>query len=89
MVRKSNSYEKFVNILIEGVSAENRCPHFGLDGSEPYCGKGYQEGNKIEIGRRMACDSASLQLWCLDKERCDKCIFYKGESFRAERSEII
>jgi len=30
-----------------------------------------------ETWRRLVCDTASLQLWCLDGERFANCIIYK------------
>ena len=52
---------------------ENRCPFVSFN--EKFCNC---EKVKPLESSRMVCDSASLQLWCLDgQERYEKCIFYK------------
>lgn len=79
MVREISSAERFTLNLIKESLPENRCPHFRTDDKGPYCGKNLGEGEDISDKRRMVCDNYSLQLWCLDKERCDKCIVYRGE----------
>jgi len=45
------------------------------DNISTYCGKNISE--KITEKRRMICDSASLQFWCLKDYK--KCIFYNGK----------
>lgn len=70
---------KFIDELFE--EREGRCPHIKRDlGGRPYCGKDLAEGAEPNEVRRMVCDVYSLQLWCLDGVRYDKCIFYQGES---------
>jgi len=71
------------DIIIEDsfskIPADKRCPNIRKDDNGPYCTKNLTEGEKINEERRLVCDPYSLQLGCLDKERCQKCIFYQGE----------
>jgi len=52
--------------------SEKRCPFLDFDGEKCYC--------KV-INSSSVCDTASLQLWCLDVERYELCTHYpkKGE----------
>ncbi|MBS3079085.1 hypothetical protein J4218_03115 [Candidatus Pacearchaeota archaeon] len=72
--------------LLRESKVEYRCPHFCTDEIGPYCGRDLTEGqhthSNISSGRRIICDSASMQLWCLDKDRYDNCLWYRGEQFR-------
>ena len=85
MVRNIGYMEKKEILLIEDLLAETppekRCPYLVVDNTGPYCSKDLQ-GNEISEQRRLVCSSASLQLWCLDKSRVTKCIWYNGESFK-------
>ncbi len=81
MVRSLSPNERFQLKLIEQTPSEERCPYLRSDSDGPYCGRNLQENTHISNSRRMVCDCASLQLWCLDKERALKCIFYQGEPF--------
>lgn len=57
--------------LWEGSSAPHRCPHVSYNGQRCRCGA------VDERSAELVCDTASLQLWCLDGERYPKCIFFK------------
>lgn len=59
--------------LWEQSSPGHRCPHVSYDGTRCRCGA--VAGNSAEL----VCDSASLQLWCLDGDRYPNCIFYPNE----------
>jgi hypothetical protein len=64
-------------------STENsRCPNLRRDQLGVYCARDLKSGEKIIQGRRNVCDHISLRLWCLDKGRYSKCIWYQGEPFR-------
>lgn len=67
--------------LIESTPAEQRCPYLAKDTFGPYCSKDLAPGSVPSGQRRNICDHLSLQLWCLDKDRCHKCIWYQGEPF--------
>jgi len=72
-----------VEKLLGEVPYGLRCPHLVEDPEgQPYCMKGLNKGEEISEQRRMVCQSASLQLWCLDIERSSNCIWYNGEPFR-------
>jgi hypothetical protein len=58
-----------------------RCPYIQRDETGPYCGKGLEEGGDISEERRLVCDTASLQLWCLHETDFKRCTYYK-EGFR-------
>jgi hypothetical protein len=58
---------RLIEELWEQSSEETRCPHVSYDGEKCQC--------KI-TGTTDVCDTASLQLWCLDRERCTKCVFH-------------
>jgi len=73
--------QAFAENLISAVPLENRCPHLRTNDEGPYCGKG-MIGNGVSEERRAVCDNYSLQLWCLDRGRCVKCLWYQGEKFR-------
>jgi hypothetical protein len=71
--------KEIINELFENSPAENRCHNIKRDQVGPYCSKDIpDEEVYIPTSRRLVCDVASLQLWCLDKERCDKCIHYEN-----------
>lgn len=69
-----------VSELLSSVSEQDRCEHLRVDEIGPYCVKDFEQG-MITEQRRDICDTYSLQLWCLDKKRCVKCIWYQGEPF--------
>lgn len=57
--------------LWEQSIPENRCPYVSFDGKRCRC-SAVAESNSV-----IVCDTASLQLWCLDgPERNKKCIFH-------------
>ena len=81
MREPSTSSEALLENLISNTPPNERCPHLKEDLEGPYCSKNLKS-DKISQERRMVCDSYSLQLWCLNKEACQNCIWYKGEKFR-------
>ena len=81
MVRFRNKQELFEDKLFRETEDGARCPWVRRDCQGAYCGKDLQEGKPISQYRRMACDSTSLQVVCLDKEKYPKCIYFQGESF--------
>jgi hypothetical protein len=52
------------------------CPNIRRDSEGPYCAIQLKEGEPISEERRMVCDVASLQLWCLDPDRYNRCVVY-------------
>ena len=74
---------KELKVLIDelfSASHENeRCPYIKRDEIGPYCSKDLSPNAPISEQRRVICDHFSLQLWCLDRKRCNKCIYYNGE----------
>ncbi len=70
---------KLIDDLFRETPERNRCPYIRRDEKSPYCSKNL-EGNKISETRRMVCDTASLQLWCLHKERASRCTYYQKEA---------
>jgi len=72
---------ELIDELFEQSNGQPRCKHIRRDDSgEPYCGKGLANGAEVGETRRMVCDTASLQLYCLDgPERHTVCIYYQGE----------
>ena len=76
-----NDLKQLVDELFEGVSVADRCPFIKKDELGPYCAHDLLTAEPIGESRRLVCDVYSLQLWCLDKERCSKCIHYTGIGF--------
>ena len=74
--------DRLVEELFINSPEKIRCPYIRRDENGPYCAKNLKEGSKIVEERRLVCDVYSLQLWCLDKDRCHNCIFFNGEPFR-------
>lgn len=70
-----------IDELFSEVPKEGRCPYIRKDETSAYCSAGLKQDEVVSFYRRYVCDSISLQLWCLDKERCDKCIYHNGERF--------
>jgi len=68
----------FEERLIHEKAISDRCKLLRQDDIGPYCGKDLNPEDKVSEQRRMVCDVYSLQLWCLDKTSCCKCIFYNG-----------
>lgn len=82
MVRNTTPEDRerdFLRDLIDKVEIRERCPHLRVDEQGAYCSRDLQ--GEVTEQRRLVCDKYSLQLWCLDKSRCSKCIWYQGESF--------
>ena len=67
--------KELVESLFLGVSESERCPFIRRDEEGHYCSSGL-DGREVNETRRVCCDVYSLQLWCLDKSRCENCIFY-------------
>jgi len=67
--------------LLSESNPQNRCPNLKIDSTGPYCCRDLNDGEGISDQRRIICDNYSLQLWCLDKARCNICIWYNGEPF--------
>ena len=84
MVRKIGNQERIQLLLIEGlfekVPVGDRCPHLKKDNIGPYCSKDLKR-TMISESRRVVCGNASLQLYCLDKSRFSKCIWYMRGGF--------
>ena len=74
--------DTLVEELFEECPKRDRCPHIRKDKSGPYCARDLNKGMSVLQERRNVCCYASLQLWCLDKDRFSKCIWYQGEPFR-------
>ena len=73
--------QALVEELFSGSFKNERCPHIKRDATGPYCGKGLVNNTEISDTRRMVCDTASLQLWCLNPNQGHKrCIYFRGES---------
>jgi hypothetical protein len=68
--------------LLTESNPNYRCPNLKINNKGAYCGRDFMEGEKVSSERRRICDNASLQLWCLDKDRYAICIWYKGEPFK-------
>lgn len=73
-----------ISLLVEKLLKESledkRCPNLRVDNNGPYCSINLST-EEISEKRRLVCDVYSLQLWCLDRTSCNKCIFYQGEQF--------
>ena len=67
-----------VGDLLKQTPEEERCLHLAVDDVGPYCSKNLNE-DSVSEKRRLVCGVYSLQLWCLDKKSCVKCIYYQGE----------
>jgi len=72
---------ELIEKLFRETAQEKRCPYLRRDKISAYCSKDIQEMEEINEQRRNVCDSSSLQLWCLDINRCPTCIWYQGEKF--------
>ncbi len=70
--------DRIIGALFLQSKDREKCPFIKRDTVSPFCSKGYKEGRKVRITRRMVCDVASLQLWCLTPNY-ERCIHYKGE----------
>ncbi len=77
MVRSLGPHERLALQLMNDTPKDNRCPHLREDGQGPYCGNNHTSGNVEDI-RRTVCDTASLQLWCLEATYAPKCTYYKN-----------
>ncbi len=77
MVKAINLEEQLVGDLFRDSEQRARCPYVHRDKRGAYCGKGFN-GGKVDEHRRMVCDLASLQLWCLVSKYAS-CIYFKGE----------
>jgi hypothetical protein len=68
MVRNLNPVERLISQLLSETPEADRCPNFRADGLDVYCGRDLNQGESPGEIRRMLCDTACLQLWCLDKK---------------------
>ena len=79
MVILSSPLERRIILLVRGLlertPRKDRCKYLGISKFE---GEEYAYCSNLE-GRPedAAQDTASLQLWCLDKQKCKRCIYYK------------
>ena len=75
-----NRTQQLINELFQQTNNKPRCPHIRRDDNGiPYCGKDLPRNSEISETRRMVCDTASLQLYCLGgPERHAICIYYQG-----------
>lgn len=64
---------ELIRELWDASTPAHRCPHVGYNGQRCRCGA------VEEQAAEMVCDTASLQLWCLDGERYPLCLFYPKE----------
>jgi hypothetical protein len=71
---------ELVEQLFASADLPKCCPHINKDSEGPDCGKD-RAGCAISNARRNICDTASMQLWCLDPARYDKCLFYNKPHF--------
>lgn len=65
--------------LFSSTTRDNRCPFVDKDDVGPYCAKNLPKGAIITEPRRSICDLYSLQIWCLHKNFCDRCVYYQGK----------
>jgi len=73
--------KELIEQLFREANLKEGCPHIRRDSISPYCSKGLEEPRLPGVSRRSVCDTASLQLWCLDPKRYQKCIWYNNENF--------
>ena len=76
MIRFNDPHSDLIEDLLANSPAQDRCPHLKTDNVSLYCSN--QLTGEVIEKRRGVCDSYSLQLWCLDKERFCKCLFYNN-----------
>ncbi|MEK6858991.1 MAG: hypothetical protein AABX53_03725 [Nanoarchaeota archaeon] len=76
MTRSLSREDKLALALLKNTPVEDRCPHLAQDVERlPYCAQGL--GNKLpSFERYNACEPLSLQMWCLDRENCTRCVYY-------------
>jgi hypothetical protein len=67
-----NVFLQLVNDLWHASSPSTRCAHLAHDALGCIC----HSPGCPEDARRLVVDHLSLQLWCLDAERVEKCHFY-------------
>jgi hypothetical protein len=67
---ESEAVLNLVRELWEQSSPAHRCPHVSYTGTNCRCAA------VDERSAELVCDTASLQLWCLDGERYPTCHFY-------------
>ena len=79
MVKALTVEEILIEDLFKQSPKERRCPCMKKDNIGPYCAKNLREGTEITYERRIVCDTSSLQLWCLNKDKYRTCIYFKGE----------
>ena len=75
-----NRTMQLIEDLFEQTKSSEKCPYLERDKTGPYCNSGRAKSSEISESRRMVCDTASLQLWCLAGEkRYVRCTAYTGE----------
>ena len=79
MSRTINLSDKIINDLFRDIPEDVRCPHIKRDQIGPYCSKGLKK-NYVVGTRRLVCDVASLQLFCLNQYTFSRCIYHQSES---------
>ena len=79
MTRSLSKGDKLALVLLKNTPIENRCPHLAEDAEKlPYCTQGL--GDELPSSERYnACEPISLQMWCLDRENCTNCIYYRAK----------
>lgn len=64
---------ELISDLWHASAPATRCPHLELDALGCIC----RSPACPEDARRLVVDHLSLQLWCLDRERVEKCHFFE------------
>ncbi len=64
--------QHLVDELWSASTPSTRCPHLNRDAQGCVC----CSLGCLDAIRRLVAHHLSLQLWCLDAERFDKCLFY-------------
>lgn len=78
MVRSFSADERLSLEILRDSNKSEWCPNLKRDGEGlPYCGINMGDEQVIREERRRFCDIYSLQLWCTDKERYERCLVYK------------
>ena len=72
-----NSSLSLVEELWKSRPKDHCCPHIRHDEQGCWCNSPWFDNLRASReDRQEVCDSASLQLWCLDGERAHLCIFF-------------
>ena len=76
MIQFNNPNDALIEELLAKSPTQDRCPHLQVDNTSLYCANNLT--GQISKKRRLVCDTYSIQLGCLDKERFCKCLFYEN-----------